>query len=250
MADTAAQAPVRVRLQAAEFHLKSQRILWPVDLVLRQGEVVGLVGPSGSGKTTILKLIAGLYQPQAGQVEVLLDASDAGFTQKIGVGMSFQNNALFDFESVFGNVAFPLRRLHRLPEDEVRERVLAVLADVGLAEYADYMPRDLSGGMQRRLGIARAIVGRPAVALFDDPSAGLDPVTSDQIFDLLRCYAIDYNATAMIVSSDIDTLVQWIDRLLLLAAGKVRFDGPPADAYAATDPLVRQFMNGLEEGPL
>jgi phospholipid/cholesterol/gamma-HCH transport system ATP-binding protein len=164
--------------------------------------------------------------------------------------MLFQNNALFDHLTVFENIAFPLRRLYQLPEAEIEERVRERLACVGLSGFEGRLPGGLSGGQKKRVGVARATVARAPIVLYDEPAAGLDPVTSQKIFDLLRAEQRSANATVMMVSSDLDRLLTVTDRVGMLHKGELVFDGTTEEARASTDERVRQFVHGLTEGPL
>lgn len=230
-------------------------LLEAITFVVPPGCLYGLIGPGATGKTVILKLIAGLLRPDAGSVRVggreITELNDLQLAElRRGVGMLFQNNALFDFLSVFENVAFPLRRLFALPEAEVEERVAERLARVGLSGFERRLPRDLSGGQKKRVGIARATVTRAPLVLYDEPAAGLDPVTSQRIFDLLRAEQRAQGATAVMVSSDVDRLLSVADRIAMIHGGRVVFEGPTAAALDSDAPILRQFLRGLPDGPL
>ncbi len=196
-------------------------ILKNISLKIARGELVGLVGGAGSGKSSLLKIIAGLYKLTGGTLTYNLPP------RQQEIGMSFQNNALFDFLNVAENVAFPLRQKRCFSEEEIAERTQKILAAVDLAAFGNYAPKDLSGGMQRRVGIARAMVLNPLITLFDDPSAGLDPVTSMRIFKLIADYAAKNLAAAIVVSSDVVTLCTIVKRVIWLENGQIVFDGPP-----------------------
>jgi phospholipid/cholesterol/gamma-HCH transport system ATP-binding protein len=233
----------------------SRSILRDVTLTVPEGCLYGLIGPGASGKSVILKMITGLMRPDRGSVrigdDVLTDASELRLEQiRKRIGMLFQNNALFDHLTVYDNVAFPLRRLYAPPEDEVRERVAERLARVSLPGFEERMPSGLSGGQKKRVGVARATVTRAPVVLYDEPAAGLDPVTSQKIFDLLRSEQRDTGATAVMVSSDLDRLLTVTDRVGMMYRGELVFDGTTDEARASVLPHVRQFVHGLTEGPL
>ena len=164
--------------------------------------------------------------------------------------MLFQNNALFDHLTVFDNIAFPLRRLYAPPESEVAERVAERLACVSLAGFEQRMPAGLSGGQKKRVGVARATVTRAPVVLYDEPAAGLDPGTSQKIFDLLRAEQRASGATVVMVSSDLDRLLTVTDRVGMMYKGELIFDGTTEEARSCDEPRVRQFVHGLTEGPL
>jgi len=233
----------------------SRSILRDVTLTVPEGCLYGLIGPGASGKSVVLKMITGLMRPDRGSVrigdDVLTGASELRLEQiRKRIGMLFQNNALFDHLTVYDNVAFPLRRLYAPPEDEVRERVAERLARVSLPGFEERMPSGLSGGQKKRVGVARATVTRAPLVLYDEPAAGLDPVTSQKIFDLLRSEQRDTGATAVMVSSDLDRLLTVTDRVGMMYRGELVFDGTTDEARASVLPHVRQFVHGLAEGPL
>jgi phospholipid/cholesterol/gamma-HCH transport system ATP-binding protein len=169
---------------------------------------------------------------------------------RLQFGMLFQNNALFDHLTVADNIAFPLRRLYSLPENEVQARVSERLACVALPGFEDRMPAGLSGGQKKRVGVARATVTRAPIVLYDEPAAGLDPVTSQKIFELLRAEQRAANATVIMVSSDLDRLLTVTDRVGMMYRGELIFDGTTEEARASREPRVRQFVHGLTDGPL
>jgi phospholipid/cholesterol/gamma-HCH transport system ATP-binding protein len=233
----------------------SRSILRNVTLEVPEGCLYGLIGPGASGKSVVLKMITALMKPDRGTVQIgddlLTGASELGLEQiRKRIGMVFQNNALFDHLTVFENVAFPLRRLYAPAEDEVRERVAERLERVSLPGFEQRMPASLSGGQKKRVGVARATVTRAPVVLYDEPAAGLDPVTSQKIFDLLRAEQRASGSTAVMVSSDLDRLLTVTDRVGMMFRGELIFDGTTDEARSSTEPRVRQFVHGLTEGPL
>jgi phospholipid/cholesterol/gamma-HCH transport system ATP-binding protein len=233
----------------------SRSILRNVTLHVPEGCLYGLIGPGASGKSVLLKMITALMKPDRGTVQigddVLTNASELALEAiRKRIGMLFQNNALFDHLTVFDNIAFPLRRLYAPAEDEVRERVAERLDRVSLPGFQPRMPSSLSGGQKKRVGVARATVTRAPVVLYDEPAAGLDPVTSQKIFDLLRAEQRASRATAVMVSSDLDRLLTVTDRVGMMYRGELIFDGTTDEARATTEPRVRQFVHGLTEGPL
>ncbi|WP_437738149.1 ABC transporter ATP-binding protein [Sorangium sp. So ce1335] len=230
-------------------------VLRGVDLEVPAGCLYGLIGPGASGKSVLLKMITGLVRPDRGRV--LVDGKDVHALSEIELqafrlrfGMLFQNNALFDYMTVGENIAFPLRRLYDLSEEEIAERVAERLRVVSLAGFEDRTPAGLSGGQKKRVGVARATIARGEIVLYDEPAAGLDPVTSQRIFDLLRAEQRAMNATVVMVSSDLDRLLTVTDRVGMLYRGRLIFDGTTEEAKASDDPRVRQFVHGLTEGPL
>jgi phospholipid/cholesterol/gamma-HCH transport system ATP-binding protein len=230
-------------------------VLRNVTLSIPAGCLYGLVGPGASGKSVLLKMITGLMRPDAGTLHV--DGQDVLALNEIELarfrlkfGMLFQNNALFDSMTVADNVAFPLRRLGQLGEAEIAERVRERLSAVSLAEFADRTPGSLSGGQKKRVGVARATVAQAPIIFYDEPAAGLDPVTSQKIFDLLRIEQDVAKTTVIMVSSDIDRLLTVTDRVGMMYKGELVFDGTTAEAQKSEQPLLKQFIHGLSEGPL
>ena len=230
-------------------------ILSDVNLHVPRGCLYGLIGPGAAGKSVLLKLIVGLLRADGG--EILVEGED--ITQmselrlqavRLKFGMLFQANALFDHLTVADNIAFPLRRLFSLSDDEVAARVAERLSCVALPGFESRMPSGLSGGQKKRVGVARATVSHAAIVLYDEPAAGLDPVTSQKIFDLLRSEQRASGATVIMVSSDLDRLLTVTDRVGMLYRGRLLFDGTTEEARETTEPRVRQFIHGLTEGPL
>jgi phospholipid/cholesterol/gamma-HCH transport system ATP-binding protein len=247
-------APVAIRCEDLGKRFDDAWVLRGVDLEVRRGEVLGVIGPGGHGKSVLLKCLAGLLTPDAGRV--LVDGEDLARLGPLGLarvreqyGYVFQNYALFDFMSVRDNVAFPLRQQAHLPDAEIDARVAARLAEVGLAHALDLLPRELSGGMKKRVGLARATVGDPAIALYDDPSAGLDPVTSSKIFQLIaRMHARRPDAATVVVSHDVDRMRAICDRYVMLERGRVVFVGAES-ALGDAPEVVAAFFGGAERAP-
>ena len=230
-----------VRLEGVRKQFAGREVLLDgIDVTVGVGERWGLIGPGACGKSVLLKLVAKLLEPDAGTLTV----------SGRHVGMLFQNYALFDFMTVGENVAFPLVRQGGVARDEIDRRVRDRLRAVGLAGSEHKRPSELSGGMKKRVGIARATIARPDLVLYDEPSAGLDPVTTSKIYDLLRADHAETGATVIAVSSDVDALRGFAPRIAMLYKGKLRYDGPSADIADADDPVVRQFVRGELEGPL
>jgi phospholipid/cholesterol/gamma-HCH transport system ATP-binding protein len=231
-----------------------RRLLGGVDLDIASGARFGVIGPAAGGKSVLLKMLVGLLPVDAGTIEIGDDRVDGASEESLmavrqRVGMLFQNYALFDFLSVGQNVAFPLVR-RGTPTDEIAERVQARLRAVGLAGSENKMPSELSGGMKKRVGIARATVARPEIVLYDEPTAGLDPVTTSKIYDLIRADQDETGCTVVAVSSDVEALVGFADRIAMLHQGTIRYQGDAAGVRDADDPAVRQFVRGDLEGPL
>jgi len=234
---------------------RAQPIVEDVSFDVPDGSLYGLIGPGAAGKSVLLKLITGLLRPDRG--EIVVDGEDVTRLSdlhlqalRLKFGMLFQNNALFDHLTVADNIAFPLRRLGTVPEDEVRRRVAERLACVALPGFEERMPAGLSGGQKKRVGVARATITRAPIVLYDEPAAGLDPVTSQKIFDLLRAEQRASSATVIMVSSDLDRLLTVTDRVGMMYRGRLVFDGTTREAQASDEPYVKQFVHGLTEGPL
>lgn len=213
------------------------------------------MGMSGVGKSTLLKCIAGLVVPTAG--EIVIDGTDIVGMRESGLrevrrkmGMVFQYAALFDSLSVYDNVAFGLRRQRRVTEDEVEAVVSAKLALVGLSGTEALMPSQLSGGMQKRVGLARALALDPPILLYDEPTSGLDPITGATIADLIKRMHDQLEVTSVIVSHDVALVKRVSDRIGMLYKGKIIEAGTREEIEKSENPIVRQFMEGSTEGPI
>jgi phospholipid/cholesterol/gamma-HCH transport system ATP-binding protein len=248
-------AEAAIRLHDVHKRYGRRDVLAGVSLDVRRGARLGLIGPAASGKSVLLKLICGLEQPDRGSIEVLGEPVVGRHEAELGdlrqrIGMLFQNYALFDFLDVAGNVAFPLEQRGGLAADEVASRVLARLRAVGLAGSERKLTGELSGGMKKRVGIARATVADAEIVIYDEPTAGLDPVTTQKIYDLLVEDQARTGATVLAVSSDVVALAKFVDEIAFLYRGHVVYRGPAATVADAPDPLVRQFVRGELDGPL
>jgi phospholipid/cholesterol/gamma-HCH transport system ATP-binding protein len=225
-------------------------VLKGISLELQKGETLVVMGGSGSGKTVLLRLIAGLLKPDAGQVRVFdQNIEPLGEEELLPIrrrlGYVFQGAALFDSLSVYENVAYPLREHTRLSEDEIRARVLRFLSLVGLNETVlALLPAELSGGMRKRVGIARALVGEPEVMLYDEPTAGLDPTNSKLVTELIVQMREGVCDSAIVVTHDFELARSVADRLAVLIEGRFAATGPTAAVAASTDPAVQAFLAG------
>jgi phospholipid/cholesterol/gamma-HCH transport system ATP-binding protein len=230
-------------------------ILRGIDLSIKQGELVAIMGGSGSGKTTLLRLIGGLVKPTTGTVRVFdqditpLDTAGLYAIRK-RMGMLFQFGALFTDLSVAENVAYPLREHTQLTERQIRDLVLLKLHAVGLRGAAELMPSQISGGMARRVALARAVALDPELILYDEPFAGLDPISLGITAQLIRTLNDALGATSIIVSHDVAETFLIADRIVLVADGQIAAHGTPAELRASTDPRVTQFINGEPDGPV
>ncbi len=229
-------------------------VLNNISLRVEKEEVVGLIGPAASGKTVLIKTIAGLTQVAKGELFIKDERVehlhlDERASWQAQVGMSFQNNALFDGFSVFDNVAFPLRR-KGVAESDISSRVEQRLNDVGLLHTKERLPTELSGGMQKRVGIARATITEPQIGLFDEPTAGLDPVAAAMILDLIVRLTRSLKMATIVVSNDLGVLFPICDRVIMLCEGEAIYSGEPADLKRSERGEVVQFVTGSNEGPL
>jgi len=218
-----------------------------LDLQIAQGEIFSLVGGSGSGKTTLLRHILGLETPTKGQVSVMGQATGQAdpLTAASRVGMLFQQGALFSAFSVLDNIAFPLRELGHLPPELVRDAALVKLQMVGLeAQDASKMPADLSGGMIKRVALARALIMDPPLLLLDEPTAGLDPEGADGFCELLRDMHRELGLTVIMVTHDLDTLLELASRIAVLADQKVVAVGTPREVIATPHPFIQAYFGG------
>jgi phospholipid/cholesterol/gamma-HCH transport system ATP-binding protein len=225
----------------------SQKVLDGVDLTADRGQTVVVLGRSGTGKSVLLKLIVGLQQPDSGSIRIHgqeikdLDMDRLNEIRK-KLGFLFQQAALYDSLSVEENVEFPLKRHTTLSDDERRERVRTLLASVGMEHDINKMPSDISGGMQKRVGLARALALDPDILLFDEPTSGLDPITSAEIGELIVKLKKERNLTSVVVTHDIHGAKLFADRFVLLREGKVAIDGTFAQLEQSQDSFVVQFL--------
>jgi phospholipid/cholesterol/gamma-HCH transport system ATP-binding protein len=229
-----------IQLKGVGKQFDGRWIFQGIDLHVRPLESVALVGPSGGGKSVLLKMIAGLIPVDAGAVHLGSD----------NVGMLFQKNALFDSFTVLENLLFPLKERKGITGAPALERAMHFLTEVGLNGSEQKFPDEISGGMQKRLGIARALIVEPQVLLYDEPTAGLDPITSRKIADLIRLLRREVGSTILTVTNDMQRAYQIGDRVCLLAQGKLKEGGTPEQVQKTEDPAFRQFIYGLKEGPL
>lgn len=232
----------------------AKQVLRGIDLSVATGESLVVIGGSGSGKSVLLKCILGLVAPDAGRI--LLDGEDAGRAERDAFlarfGMLFQGGALFDSLTVWQNVSFRLLRgSGKLSRVAARDRAMEKLARVGLgSEVADLYPAQLSGGMQKRVGLARAIAAEPEIIFFDEPTTGLDPIMAGVINTLIRGIVTEMGATAVTITHDMTSVRAIADRVAMLHEGVIRWVGPAAGMDEADDPCLQQFIHGRAEGPI
>ncbi len=244
-----------VRIRDVHYAVGGRPIFEGLDVDMRRGAVTAVMGPSGTGKTTLLRLITGQLLPDRGQVVV--DGADVPALDRRGlyalrrrIGMLFQNGALLTDLDVYENVAFPLREHTRLPERLIGHIVLTKLQAVGLRGAARLMPAELSGGMARRVALARAIVMDPDILIYDEPFVGLDPISLGVVLRLIRELNDALGITSIVVSHDVREIAAVADSAYLLSGGRVAAAGPPAELAQSEAAEIRQFMLGLPDGPV
>jgi phospholipid/cholesterol/gamma-HCH transport system ATP-binding protein len=230
----------------------SQRVLAGVDLTIETGEAVVIIGRSGGGKSILLKHLIGLLAPDSGQV--LVDGEDIAPMNERNLlrvrrkfGMLFQSAALFDSLNVFENVAFALRRERQWTDAEITAKVDKALEVVELGGTQKKMPAELSGGMKKRVGLARAIVYEPSFVLYDEPTTGLDPVVADSIDRLIQRVNEHLNVTSIVVTHDMRSACRVGKRILMLHQGQIYYTGTPQETFASSDPIVHKFVNGISD---
>lgn len=234
----------------------SKDVLQGVNLSINEGESLVVIGGSGTGKSVLIKCLLGLIIPDKG--DILVDGKSVvnGTTQDTSqirqmVSMLFQGSALFDSLTIWENVAFYLTHQQKMPRDQAKQMALETLASVGLNDrVADLMPSEISGGMQRRVALARAIIHKPKIILFDEPTTGLDPITSNVINELIKNCVEKVGATAITITHDIASAKYVGSQIAMLYDGKIVWQGAPKDLKDSGDPTVDQFINGRLEGPI
>ena len=255
MGSAASAADTLVDVRDVHYAIGGRPIFTGLDLNVRRGRITAIMGPSGTGKTTLLRLITAQISAQRGEVSVFganlaTQDSDEIYALRQRMGMLFQNGALLSDLNVFENVAFPVREHTDLPEVLLRKLVLTKLQAVGLRGAAELMPGELSGGMARRVALARAIVMDPELLIYDEPFVGLDPISLGVIQRLIKQMNQALGITSIVVSHDVKELAAIADDSYLLSGGRVAAAGVPAQLRASDSAAVRQFMTGSEEGPV
>jgi len=242
---------VILRVESLHKRFGEHVVLAGVGLDVRRGSVFTVLGPSGAGKSVFLKCLADVEQPDAGEIRFdgrLLGAGDPGARADFRRRCSFlfQSNALFDSLTALENVALPLEQTTGLPDAEIRARSHEALRQLEMQNYGDRYPAQLSGGMQKRLALARAIVTRPELVFFDEPTAGLDPLRRNAVFTMIAKYQRQFRFTALIVTHDVPEALVASDRVALLEGGRVCFEGTPAEFSASPQPVVSAFRDSAE----
>ena len=244
-----------LQLQGISKSFNDKRIVFPLDLDIRHGEFITLLGPSGCGKTTLLRLIAAQLKPTHGEVWVAgtnlptLSRREL-FDMRKQMGVLFQSGALFTDLDVFENVAFPLRVHTKLPEEMIRDIVLMKLQAVGLRGAVELMPEELSGGMKRRVALARAIALDPQILMYDEPFAGQDPIAMGVLVQLIRLLTDALGITSIVVSHDLAETASIADYIYVVGDAQVLGQGTPAELHQSSNPRIRQFMKGAADGPV
>jgi len=244
-----------VEVRGLRFAYGKRPVLEGIDLEIPRGKVTAILGASGSGKTTLLQLIGGALQPAAGEIKVcgqVVHALEphALYALRRRMGMMFQRGGLFGDLSVFENIAFPIREHTTLPEPIIRDLVVMKLNAVGLRGAQRLMPAELSGGMARRIALARAIALDPELIVYDEPFAGLDPITLNVICNLIRTLNDALGATSIVVTYDVHEAVRLADYLYLIGDGRIVGHGPTPEMLASTNPFVHQFLHAEPDGPV
>src|ERR1700676_2717949 len=244
-----------VDIRNLDYAVSRRPVFAGLDIQIQRGKVTAVMGPSGTGKTTLLRLITGQVMADSGEIEVagqdMLALSRADlYVLRRRMGMLFQNGALLTDLSVFENVAFPLREHTDLTERLIRQLVLTKLQAVGLRGAAQLMPAELSGGMSRRVALARAIVMDPELLIYDEPFVGLDPISLGVILRLIRRLNDTLGITSIVVSHDVQEISTVADQVFLLSGGKVVAGGTPQELKTNPTEIVKQFIGGLADGPV
>ena len=244
-----------VEVRGLRTRLGGKIIFDGIDLDIARGKITAIMGPSGTGKTTLLRHITAQQAPDSGEIrvdgsEVSKLSREALFDLREKIGYLFQNSALLTDFSVFENVAFPLRQHLKLPEDLLRNVVLTKLQAVGLRGAAELMPSELSGGMARRVALARAIVRDPMLILYDEPFVGLDPIALNQVLRLIRTLNDTLGITSVLVAHEFAAVSRVVDHVYLIAGGKIVAQGAPAELARGESPWTRQFFGGDADGPV
>ncbi|MES2563263.1 MAG: ABC transporter ATP-binding protein [Pseudomonadota bacterium] len=244
-----------IEIANVNFAYDRRPILTGINMTIARGKVVAILGVSGSGKTTLLRLIAGVVAPSAGEVRVAGELvheleRDRMYELRRRMGMLYQFGALFTDLSVFDNVAFQMREHTNLTERMIRDLVMMKLHAVGLRGAHNLMPSELSGGMARRVALARAIALDPMLMLYDEPFTGLDPISLSVISNLIRRLNDALGATSIVVTHDVEEALGLVDYVYYLSDGRIVAEGTPDEMRASRDPLVRQFVYGEAEGPV
>jgi phospholipid/cholesterol/gamma-HCH transport system ATP-binding protein len=249
------ESSIKIRVVSLYKSFGEKDVLHGINIEVRRGESMVVIGGSGSGKTVLIKCIIGLMRPDQGEIHVdgleitSLDEKRMNEVRK-KFGMLFQGGALFDSMTVWENVGFGLRQQTRLSEEEIRRVASEKLALVGLKNVEDLMPAELSGGMRKRVSLARAIAMEPEILLYDEPTTGIDPIMADAINDLIVQMKEKLNVTSIAITHDMKSAYKIADRIAMLYQGKIIEVGTPGEIRNSSNPMVQQFIEGRSEGPI
>lgn len=244
-----------IEVSDLHFSYNAHQVLKGINLSIPQGKVVGIMGPSGCGKSTLLRHFGGQLRPAQGQVKFMGQvvhqlSTDELYRMRLKMGMMFQVSGLFTDLSVYDNLAFPLRENTDLPEEVIRDLVLMKLDAVGLRNARTLMPRELSGGMERRVALARAIVADPPLLIYDEPFAGLDPISLNTIANLIRTLNNALGTTSIVVTYDLMSSLKVVDYLYFIHDGVIAAQGTVEEMLNSSDPSVHQFLHAEPDGPI
>ncbi len=244
-----------IKIRALSKSFKGQKVLDELDLDIPESKITVVIGPSGTGKSVLLKHIVGLMKPDSGNITINgndITAMDEVELNKVrkNFGVCFQDAALFDSMNVGENVGFPFVIHTDYPRERIHDEVAALLKEVGLSGIEEKMPSQLSGGMRKRVGLARALAMKPKCLFFDEPTSGLDPVISRAIDMLIRQVQNKTGSTSLVISHDIEGAFALADYMAMIYRGRIVFQGSPEDFKNTEDPLVKQFIHGYVEGPI
>jgi phospholipid/cholesterol/gamma-HCH transport system ATP-binding protein len=233
-----------------------QVVLDGVSIDIEPGKSTAVVGPSGVGKSVLLKLIMGIMQPDSGEIyiggENITAARSESRKNKIrrSLGVLFQSAALFDSLTIFDNIAFPLRARGGMGTARIHSKVLEVADSLSLTKYLKNFPEEVSIGIRKRVGMARALITEPKVLLVDEPNTGLDPLDGQEVYDLINACKTQWGFTGLVISHELPEVFQVSDRVAMILGGKIIAEGSPAEMIASTNPAVQQFLNGRTDGPI
>ena len=245
-----------ISIQNVHKRFGSQVVLNGISIDLEPGKITTVVGPSGVGKSVLLKLILGILHPEEG--EVIIDGrsitqarSEAERNEiRANLGVLFQSAALFDSLSVYDNIAFPLRERTRLSRLDIHDKVYFLLNSLSLTPYYKKLPQEISLGMRKRVGMARALIMEPEVILIDEPNTGLDPIVGQEVYDLIKYCHKEWKFTGVVISHELPEVFQVTDKMIMLLKGIIHLEGTPNDFINSTDPAVQQFIQGKLDGPI
>lgn len=234
----------------------SQVVLDDISITIEPGKTTAVVGPSGVGKSVLLKLIMGIMQPDSGEIwigeEKITSAHSEAQKNAIRkqLGVLFQSAALFDSLTIYDNIAFPLLERLRLSSSEAHKKVLAIAESLSLTNYLKNYPEQVSIGIRKRVGMARALITEPSVLLVDEPNTGLDPLDGQEVYDLINACKNQWGFTGLVISHELPEVFQVSERVAMILKGKIIAEGTPSEMIASTDPAVQQFLNGRTDGPI